>query len=352
MNVESFRAWLISQGYDIGTINARISNCQRVDNHEGDLDRLYEEDRCVTLIDRLTYSTSDVRANLPPRHSIPMTGNIRNGTATLKQSVKLYVRFKDDTLSACMDQPVAQPIALAEQAAPVVAEHSTISNQSLDSYAQFLEYFNIDKDDFYSFGLENTIFASVEHAQAQWNILKNSLLTNNRMSIRSYGRHGRNSELFQKLYVYLFANNNIHIDQTNNTAPRNNLQRTTGHRLRVTLLNYQCSHIFGHTKNPLLFEAVWNMCFTPKIFDPLTGHEAKGPWPLEYQVKLRYLVRSRFSSLISDYNTFVEEHNIKERIEEFVTSIAAEYDAELLADFKRDAIFEWKKITLSEEETE
>ena len=352
MNVESFRAWLISQGYDSGTINSRISNCQRVDNHEGDLDRFYEVDRCATLIDRLTYSTSDARANRPPRHSIPMTGNIRNGTATLKQSVKLYVRFKDDTLSTCMAQPVAQPITLVEQAASAIEEHITVSIQSLDSYAQFLEYFNIDKDDFYSFGLENTIFASVEQAQAQWNILKNSLLTNNRMSIRSYGRQGRNSELFQKLYVYLFTNSNIQIDPSNNTAARNNLQRVTGHRLRSTLLNYQCSHIFGCTKNPLLFEAVWNICFTPKMFDPLTGHEAKGPWPLEYQEKLKYLVRSRFSSLISDYNTFVEEHNIEARIEEFVASIAEEYDAELLMDFKRDAISEWKKIPLSEEEVE
>lgn len=352
MNVESFRTWLVSQGYDNGTINSRISNCQRVDNHEGDLDRFYEIDRCDALIERLTYSTSDARANLPPRHSIPMTGNIRNGTATLKQSVKLYIRFKDDTTSDPISISAIQTEVVVEPASPVVEVAVAVSNQSLDSYAQFLEYFNIDKDDFYSFGLENTIFANVEQAEAQWSVLKNSLLTNGRMSIRSYGRQGRNSELFKKLYVYLFANSNIQIDPSNNTAARNNLQRVTGHRLRSTLINYQCSHIFGCTKNPLLFEAVWNICFTPKMFDPLTGHEAKGPWPVEYQIKLRNLLLSRFSFLISDYNAFVEDHNIEDRIGAFVASIADEYDADLLADFKRDALAEWQEISLGEEDVE
>lgn len=352
MNVESFREWLISQGYDHGTINSRISNCQRVDNHEGDLDVYYEADRCAALIDRLTYSTSDARADRAPRHSIPMTGNIRNGTATLKQSVKLYVRFRDDTTISRDNQTVIQHEAPSEATSLAVEESVSVSNQALDSYAQFLEYFNIDKEDFYSFGLENTIFASVAQAETQWNVLKNNLLTNRKMSIRSYGRQGRNSELFKKLYVYLFANSNIRIDPSNNTAARNNLQRVTGHRLRSSLLNYQCSHIFGHTKNPLLFEAVWNICFTPKMFDPLTGHEAKGPWPLEYQMKLKSLVRSRFSSLISDYNTFIEEHNIEERIGAFVDSIADEYDAELLADFKRDALAEWQQISFDEEGAE
>lgn len=352
MNVEIFREWLVSQGYDHGTINSRISNCQRVDSHEGDLDVFYEADRCAALIDRLTYSTSDARVDRPPRHNIPMTGNIRNGTATLKQSVKLYVRFRDDTIMAHDNQPVIQHEAPSEAISPVVEESVSVSNQALDSYAQFLEYFNIDKEDFYSFGLENTIFASVAQAEAQWITLKNSLLNNRKMSVRSYGRQGRNSELFQKLYVYLFENSNIQIDPSNNTAARNNLQRVTGHRLRSSLLNYQCSHIFGHTKNPLLFEAVWNICFTPKMFDPLTGHEAKGPWPMEYQQKLRHLVFTRFSSLINDYNTFVEEHNIEGRIGAFITSIADEYDAELLADFKRDALTEWQQISLSEEGAE
>lgn len=350
MNAESFREWLVSQGYDHGTINSRISNCQRVDNHEGDLDDFYETDRCAALIDRLTYSTADARANRPPKHNIPMTGNIRNGTATLKQSVKLYACFRDDTTIAHNNQPVIQHEPPAEAISPMIEESVAVSSQSLDSYAQFLEYFNIDKEDFYSFGLENTIFASVAQAEVQWITLKDSLLTNRKMSIRSYGRQGRNSELFKKLYVYLFANDNIQIDPSNNSAARNNLQRATGHRLRATLLNYQCSHIFGCTKNPLLFEAVWNICFTPKMFDPLTGHEAKGPWPMEYQLKLRRLVCSRFSSLINDYNTFVEEHSIGDRIAAFAASIANEYDAELLEDFKRDALAEWQQILLSEEE--
>jgi hypothetical protein len=42
----------------------------------------------------LTYTADDERHNRQANHKIPINGNIRNGTATLKQAVRLYVEFK------------------------------------------------------------------------------------------------------------------------------------------------------------------------------------------------------------------------------------------------------------------
>lgn len=335
MNEIGFRAWLQKQGYNLGTTNSRISNCLRVCEYEGDIDLLYRGDQCRALLDRLTYSTNDEQYGRLPRHSIPINGNVRNGTATLKQAVKLYIRFLENNIEL---QPVFQAVASDVKERPLV--RATV----IDSYEQFLDYFGIDKDTFYSFGLDNTIFAKPEYALLQWEALIKKLLENQKLAIRGYGRQGKHTDLFLKLYEYLFSNNSIKEDNTNNAAPRRNIQNATGYKAKESLLNYQCSHIFGHTKNPLLFEAVWNICFTPKIFDPLTGHEAKGSWPKEYQRLFIESAVQRFHLCIKAYNAFVHQHDILNRISTFTQSLRGQYDDNLLKKFKNDAISEWQPI--------
>ncbi len=180
MNTDAFNTWLRKQGYDSGTIRSRISNCQRVDTHEGDLDMMYRDDKCVALISRLTYSTADEQANRKPLHDIPMTGNIRNGTATLKQAVNLYIRFMDETNSVTQTSAtqIFHSVVTQQPEATLPQE----SMQVLDSYAQFMEYFAIDTQSFYQFGLDNTIFCDVEKAMQQWGTLKNDLLNDNHYS--------------------------------------------------------------------------------------------------------------------------------------------------------------------------
>lgn len=340
MNEKGFRLWLQQEGYNSGTINSRISNCIRICNAEGDLDEHYCADKCKSLLKKLTYTVANQRNGDKAKHRIPIKGNVLNGTATLKQAVTLYVEFLTYTNS----KPIKEIVIPKSNAKEVVKEHAVISSNILDSYAQFLEHFNLNKNSFYSFGIENTIFASSDYAYDQWQMLKKHLLENQPLTIRGYGRQGKHTELYFKLYSYLFDNNNISEDKTNNAVPRKNIQAATGYKTNVTLLNYQCSHIFGHTKNPLLFEAVWNICFTPKIFDPLTGHEAKGPWPEEYQHIFIERSLQRFDKCIIDYNEFINTHKILERIPVFVKTLVDEYDNTLLEKFQEDALLEWQKI--------
>jgi hypothetical protein len=103
MLTNEFYKWLVSKGYNEKVANARKSNCLRVCEYEGDLDIHFETDSCNSIIEKLSYSTEDERDKSSPKHKIPIDGNIRKGTATLKQAVRLYVDFmkskKDGILS-------------------------------------------------------------------------------------------------------------------------------------------------------------------------------------------------------------------------------------------------------------
>ena len=79
------------------TISNRLANCRRVEHYEGDLDGHFDNDQCQNLLYRLTYSTDDQDRKRQPKHDVPIDGNLRNGTATLKQAVGLYTEFRRNT---------------------------------------------------------------------------------------------------------------------------------------------------------------------------------------------------------------------------------------------------------------
>lgn len=74
-------------------ITTRIANCKRVECVEGDLDQHASADGMVGLLSRLVYSTDDERQDVTPRHCVPIKGNRRTGSATLKSAVNLYRLF-------------------------------------------------------------------------------------------------------------------------------------------------------------------------------------------------------------------------------------------------------------------
>ncbi len=96
MDAEKFRSWLEFNGRPLNTIQNRISNCRNVENYEGDLDQHFIKDYGLSLLEKLSYSTTEERNNSPAKHKIPINGNIRNGSATLKQAVNLYMSFRKD----------------------------------------------------------------------------------------------------------------------------------------------------------------------------------------------------------------------------------------------------------------
>ena len=94
MQVGQFEKWLRAKRLSRRTIDSCLSTCRRLEHYEGDLDEHFDSDGMRRLFADLAYSTDDERRGASPRHQVPILGNVRNGTATLKSGATLYHDFR------------------------------------------------------------------------------------------------------------------------------------------------------------------------------------------------------------------------------------------------------------------
>ena len=195
----------------------------------------------------------------------------------------------------------------------------------MDSYEKFLTKTNITKEEFFNFGIEETIFANVLDAKSKWKEISERIRDKcqNTFYIRGYGRNSSNTDLYIEFYKEVFEVN-VEKDGTGNDHPRRLIENMTGFSKNPTrksqykkIRNYQVSHIFGKTKNIYMFTAPWNIAYVPKIMDPLTGHEAYGYMVEEYTHKFRQETYLRFRDLIDDYNKIISEQIQSEKFTEY-----------------------------------
>jgi hypothetical protein len=124
------------------------------------------------------------------------------------------------------------------------------------------------------------------------------------------GRDAASTKYMFEVHKSLFGNSNIKKDPSNNTHPTKILENLTGFSKRKSknnnlISNYQVSHIFGRTKNALMFMAPWNIVYIPKLFDPFSGHESKGELTQIFSTKLKEITYEKFKVQIDDYNSIV-----------------------------------------------
>ena len=102
MREGEFKDWLGNalgrDGKRLGdrTIGACLSNCRRLEIHGYDLDDCFESDGMQRLLDALTYSTEDERANAKPKHRVPIQGNPKDPTDNLKWAANWYKDFREE----------------------------------------------------------------------------------------------------------------------------------------------------------------------------------------------------------------------------------------------------------------
>jgi len=179
-----------------------------------------------------------------------------------------------------------------------------------DSYLNFLEKFNISNEDFIEYGLNDIIFVPNNKVISEWEILKNKVYSNQEAYIRGMGRDATGTKYMLEVHKSLFGNSNIKKDPSNNAHPTKILENLTGFSKRKLknsnlISNYQVSHIFGHTKNALMFMAPWNIVYIPKLFDPFSGHESKGELTQIFSTKLKEITYEKFKQQIDNYNSIV-----------------------------------------------
>lgn len=193
-----------------------------------------------------------------------------------------------------------------------------------DSYELFLAHCHITKEQFFQFGIEETIYAPLEAAEARWEELKSDINNNQTVYIRDFGRNGVGTQLFMDFYKGVLGKDNIVVDPTNNANPQKVIAKLTNHTKGRSIRNYQTSHVFGRTKNIYAFTAPWNIVLIPKIIDPLTGHEAKGPLIEEYQKLFRQKSFERFQPMIEEFNTIITAPVFCESIRRYIEKISAD----------------------------
>ena len=139
---------------------------------------------------------------------------------------------------------------------------------------------------------------------------------------------------------------NIRLDRTNNARPQQLMKSMTCYRIGrndsdkcIGIQNYKLSHIWGYTKNIYLFEAPWNIMYTPAVVDPLTGHETSDN-------KLKCLLKQKIFELVSEkYSIFIDWYNEQlsndVRIKEFIKICNKHSGDRFYEEMKR----QWEKLT-------
>jgi endonuclease len=92
----NYPTWLAEQKYAENTQTAQIHRVKKVEDAYGNLDDRFKNGTYQELIDALTYSTEDERANRPNPSKIKFDGNIRNNLQSYKNAVVRYRKFLTD----------------------------------------------------------------------------------------------------------------------------------------------------------------------------------------------------------------------------------------------------------------
>jgi hypothetical protein len=218
----------------------------------------------------------------------------------------------------------------------------------IDGYKVFMDRFNITEDQMIDFGIKETIFIPKDTAYAEWQLLKERVITGiDKVYIRGYGRDAKGTELYINLYNELFGHEKFIKDPTNNAEPTKLLKMMTGfsRQEKTTtkykrIRNYQVSHIFGRTKNPFCFTAPWNIVYVPKIMDPFTGHESKGRLTEAFQEQFLKKFYYYYEDYILEFNEIM--HVLEPRLMHYL----AEKEDVVTVKFKEDAIHQFSPIAL------
>ncbi|WP_055445559.1 hypothetical protein [Lacinutrix himadriensis] len=223
-----------------------------------------------------------------------------------------------------------------------------------DAYNKLFE--KINREDFFKLGLDDIIYIEENEIMLQWEKLKNNVLNNKEVFIRGYSRDARKTNYYITLYMFLFKLENVIKDPSNNTEPTKliasltNYIKTPKKKCEKELLsNYQISHLFGRTKNPLLFNCSWNIAYIPKYLDPFTGHETRGEHSMTFKKVFKSQIENRFLDYIIDYNDFITKYvepNLQEALDN--TRRKLRIDKKEFGKFEKDARKELSKIELED----
>ncbi len=288
MKIEEFKTWMKEFcDFNDTTINNRISNCRKVESCYGDLEDLYCKDGCTKIITALTYSTKDEKENLPPKHIIPIDGNIRNGSATLKSAVKLYVEFEEDFSAKEEKENELIDEMFVEEVEDKIEDKSDMKN----GFNSLFDLINTSEDEFIRFFIKNTLFISPEYVENQVQELHQQIENGEKIPVRfslkmkehfkatgKYVSTIKNRKdavnISREFDIYSKRRSGVKVkfDSTGNKSVVDAIEKYTKCRVSTSqshIINYSISHVWAQTFDPFFFSSLWNIVLVPSYLNPI-----------------------------------------------------------------------------------
>ena len=180
----------------------------------------------------------------------------------------------------------------------------------LNSYEEVIQEYGITEERFYEVGIKMCLFVTREEAMRDWRKLREKFLTRERPGLTM--RMVVHEQWLRVFYHELFRLELVK-DPDGNQAPNIALCELLGIRKPD---NYVCAHIFGGTNNPLLFNALFNVCYIPAIYAPLTSDNRHKMTRLHRGFRRMFLekVEALYGDIIAEYDEFLRELRVAERI--------------------------------------
>ena len=199
----------------------------------------------------------------------------------------------------------------------------------VNSYEDVIREYGITEERFYEVGIKLCLFAEREEAMEDWCRLRRMfvLRTKPGMPLRMVVH-----EQWMRRFYYDVFRLELVKDPDGNQAPNRALCKLLGiHKPS----NYTCVHVFGGTNNPILFNALFNVCYIPAIYAPLTSDNRHKMTPLHEGFRRRFMARVHelYGDIIEEYNAFLAEQEIMRRIEQDIIK-PERYPKRFLANIK------------------
>lgn len=181
----------------------------------------------------------------------------------------------------------------------------------LNSYEEVIREYGITAERFYEVGIKLCLFVEPEVAMQDWHQLREQFLSKKKpgMGLRMV----MHEPWLRVFYRDLFGLELVK-DQSGNQAPNALLCDLLGIKKPA---NYVCAHVFGGTNNPLLFNALFNICYIPAIYAPLTSDNRHKMTPLHVGFRQRFMARVQelYGEVIDEYDAFLQELRVMELID-------------------------------------
>lgn len=209
-------------------------------------------------------------------------------------------------------------------------------------YNAFFNHFRMTEADFVEYGIEKIIFAPEDEVYDDWRQRKNCFINKSSHSNKFYIRSDKDKR-WTCAYEAIFGIS-VKIDVTKNSKPTSALEGATNVKKKGSA--YTSAHIFGRTRNFMLFSALFNICFIPDLYAPFSDTTSKKSGVHEHFRKMLLdKVRMEYGDVICEYNSFIAENHITERIESYISEIS-KFGNLSRADkrFVKDLREQWKEI--------